>query len=72
MFNEPPRPNNIYSCIENGDSDAEQIREVPYLLHEGENKLAKRVNEKQYFRIMKRRVKKGLKKFIEGSDEQDG
>lgn len=32
IFSEPPRPtNNIYSCIENGDSNAEEIKEVPYL-----------------------------------------
>ena len=66
MINEPPHPSHtLFKCIENENEDQEEIREVSYLMdHEPETK---RVNHKQYFRIMKRRIKKVLNKYKEQS-----
>ena len=40
------------------------------MANEGEAKVVKRVNEKQYFRIMKRRVKKGWQKISKGANDE--
>jgi hypothetical protein len=67
MPNEPPRPaNSLYSCIESDSSENSDIKEVPYLPNETEPKMVRHVNQKQYFRIMKRRVKKGLQQVAKG------
>lgn len=56
LLNEPPRPpTSIYGCIESGQEEQGDIREVEYVQNEIE---AKHVNSKQYFRMMKRRIKK--------------
>ena len=56
LLNEPPRPPaSIYNCLESDQEDQGDIREVDYLQNEPE---AKHVNSKQYFRMMKRRIKK--------------
>lgn len=68
MPSEPPRPggNNIYSCIEVEESVNSEIKEMPYAGGETENELIKHVNSKQYFRMMKRRIKKTMDKFAKG------
>ena len=56
LLAEPPRPPaSIYNCIESDEEAQGDIREVEYVQTEGE---AKHVNSKQYFRMMKRRIKK--------------
>lgn len=65
--NEPPRPgNSLYSCIESEQSEESVIKEVPFVSPEVENKMVKQVNSKQYFRMMKRRIKKGMEKIMKG------
>ena len=75
MPNEPPRPgNNLYSCIESEQSESSNIKEVPFVAPDSEAKLVKHVNSKQYFRMMKRRIKKSMQKILKGEDgeEKDG
>lgn len=70
--NEPPRPgNNLYSCIESEQSEESVIKEVPYVSSEPDNKMVKQVNSKQYFRMMKRRIKKGMEKILKGGDPEE-
>ena len=70
--NEPPRPgNNLYSCIESEDSGNSEIKEVPYVGGQVEDKVIKHVNSKQYFRMMKRRIKKGMQKFLKGEESDE-
>ena len=69
MPNEPPRPgNNLYSCIESEQSESSEIREVPFIGGDSEAKVIKHVNSKQYFRMMKRRIKKGMEKILKGEE----
>jgi hypothetical protein len=61
LLNEPPRPStSIYNCIESDQEDQGEIREVEYVQNETE---AKHVNSKQYFRMMKRRIKKVMNEY---------
>jgi hypothetical protein len=69
--NEPPRPgNSLYSCIESEHSEESEIREVAFLGAGPENKMIKQVNSKQYFRMMKRRIKKGMQKVLKGRADE--
>ncbi len=61
LLAEPPRPPaSIYNCLESDQEDQGEIREVEYMQTEGE---AKHVNSKQYFRMMKRRIKKVISEY---------
>jgi nuclear transcription factor Y, alpha len=61
LLAEPPRPPaSIYNCIESDQEEQGDIREVEYVQTEGE---AKHVNSKQYFRMMKRRIKKVITEY---------
>ena len=43
---------------------------MPYEGGESENKAIKHVNSKQYFRTMKRRIKKGMQIYLKGGEEK--
>lgn len=61
LLNEPPRPPaSIYNCLESDQEEQGDIREVDYMQNEPE---AKHVNSKQYFRMMKRRIKKVMNEY---------
>ena len=69
--NQPPRPgNNLYSCIQSEHSEESVIKQVPFVSTEVENKMVKQVNSKQYFRMMKRRIKKGMQKIMNGEQTE--
>ena len=72
MPNEPPRPgNNLYSCIESEQSENSDIKEVPFVAADSEAKVVKHVNSKQYFRMMKRRIKKSMEKILKGEEPSE-
>ena len=61
LLSEPPRPPaSIYNCLESDQQEQGDIREVDYIQNEPE---AKHVNSKQYFRMMKRRIKKVMDEY---------
>lgn len=67
LLTDPPRPPaSIYNCIDSDQEEHGDIREVEYVQNEPE---AKHVNSKQYFRMMKRRIKKVM---IEYSQAEPG
>lgn len=41
---------------------------MPFVAAETEAKVIKHVNSKQYFRMMKRRIKKGMEKMLKGEE----
>lgn len=68
LLAEPPRPpTSIYNCLESEEEEQGDIREVEYVQAEGE---AKHVNSKQYFRMMKRRIKKVLNEYKKEQSQQ--
>ena len=67
LLNQPPRPPaSIYNCIESDQEEQGQIREVEYVQNQAE---AKHVNSKQYFRMMKRRIKKVISQYSQHKEK---